>query len=170
MLGRQVKVYDGSVRSASTLARSAPPASCDVAIVGAGAAGLMTAIHARAQTGHIESCSSTAPARRARRSWSAAGRAATSPTPSSPSATSGAARRTIVRRILRAFPVSDTVAFFDAHRRRAARRSRRQAVSSTPIDRATSSTRCCAARRRRGVELHSGTRVSGVERHGGCAS
>ncbi len=53
MLGRQVKVYAGSVRSAST-SPGPLPASCDVAIVGAGAAGLMTAIQAR-KTAHTPS-------------------------------------------------------------------------------------------------------------------
>ena len=51
MLGRRVKVYDGSVRSAST-SPGPLPASCDVAIVGAGAAGLATAIFSARQTAH----------------------------------------------------------------------------------------------------------------------
>ena len=93
--------------------RAEPPSSCDVAIVGAGAAGLATAIFARrAAPGRT---------RRAARRRATAGRqdprqrrsaAATSPTPSSPKRDFWGGRPTIVRRVLRAFPVEDTVAFF----------------------------------------------------------
>ena len=57
------------------------------------------------------------------RSWSAAARAATSPTQSSRRRTSTAAARRRSARILRALPVPDTVAFFAEHRRAAARRA-----------------------------------------------
>ena len=165
MLGRRVKVYDGSVRSAST-SPGPLPASCDVAIVGAGAAGLMTAIQAR-QTGHARvvlldgartpgakilvsggsRCNVTNTIVTERDYWGG--------------------RRTIVRRILRAFPVSETVSFFEAYGVTLLEEEGGKLFPSTNRSRDVLDAllRCAADA---SVELHSGTRVNSVERPRGC--
>ena len=120
-----------------------------MAIVGAGAAGLMTAIHARS-TGQRPMSLLLDGAR----------------TPGAKILVSGGSRcnvtntivterdfwggrSTIIRRILRAFPVSETVSFFEANGV-ALQEEEGGKLFPTRIDRATCSTRCCDARRRRG--------------------
>ena len=122
--------------------------SCDVAIVGAGAAGLATAIFARRRA---PGRCGPAPRRRrdARREdpGQRRRRAATSPTPSSRERDFWGGRAAIVRRVLRAFPVSATVAFFARSRR--ARCTRKPAASSFPTATARAT---CSMALLRGVE------------------
>ena len=163
MLGRQVKVYAGSVRSASTSPGPLPD-SCDVAIVGAGAAGLMTAIQAR-KTAHIRvvlldgartpgakilvsggsRCNVTNTIVTERDYWGG--------------------RRTIVRRILRAFPVAETVSFFETNGVALLEEEGGKLFPSTNRSRDVLDALLRSAADA-SVELHSGTRVNSVERSG----
>src|SRR6185312_8933545 len=87
------------------------PAACDVAIIGAGAAGLMTAIHARTGAHADVLLLDGARAPGAKILVSGGSRCNVTNTIVTERDYWGG-RRTIVRRILRAFPVPDTLAFF----------------------------------------------------------
>ena len=132
----------------------------DVAIVGAGAAGLATAIFAkRRHPQRARRAASRARRLPARRSSSAAAPAATSPTPSSPRRTSTAAARRRSGACCARFP-SPTPSRSSARSACRFTKSRAASCFPTATDRATCSTRCCAKSARVGAELRTGHRVA----------
>ena len=104
------------------------PRSCDVAIVGAGAAGLATAIFA----GRFNRSRSLVLLDGARKPGAkilvSGGTRCNVTNVTVTERDFWGGRAAVIRRVLRALPVADTVAFF-RDRRPAARRGRRQAVS-----------------------------------------
>jgi predicted Rossmann fold flavoprotein len=88
------------------------PSSCDVAIVGAGAAGLATAIFTRRLNRHQSVLVCEGAKKPGAKILVSGGSRCNVTNASVTDADFWGGRRTIVRRVLRALPVSDTVAFF----------------------------------------------------------
>ena len=137
--------------------------SHDIVIVGAGAAGLATAIFARRLGRRRGAPARRRRASRARRSSSAADHAATSPTPSSPNATYWGGRRTIIRRVLaQAHRSRRPIEFFDELGVPLQGGSHRASCSLARTGRGTCSNALLRASRALGVTLRAGTRVHAV--------
>src|SRR4051812_18264157 len=90
-----------------------PQTRCNVAIVGAGAAGLMTAIHARRADAPPNVVLLDGAARPGAKILVSGGSRCNVTNTVVTDRDFWGGRSTIVRRVLRSFPISDTVVFFD---------------------------------------------------------